>query len=430
MLLRVSRNEMLRLSGRFAFILLGLCLASSRSNASDLKIHGIWPVSSTQSDSKIDRLYVVFEVPVDTPASEMRFRCLDSDKRLTNPWHVVLYDKSGTPRSLDQEIEKVCADDKLFTTRGRVTLFLAHALQEYSRVDVTFGGANVPYGTLVRGVTPKSPVVEAAKTRNDADVYISGTVTPSVGAGPSYNIDSTLKYTLRQWGENAVFAAGQVKTDNRPTADPDSFSWNMGYRRTGLRSSMFEWDFAGMQMDKKANALNFYSAPKFVWNAQHLFKGTEKTKKTGQTYLTPNVLVGLDLILGMEVGDNFRDDFTVTNNMGLGAFARGAPGVSAYLVVPNVWHFKKISLTSTYTARIPTTDELFLETRHHNAKPVPMLTSNTRHYLQDDLQFMLSDYFGFEIKQQYGSLPPAFSFVDNRVSIGLAVQLKQGNVPQ
>jgi hypothetical protein len=105
------------------------------------------------------------------------------------------------------------------------------------------------------------------------------------------------------------------------------------------------------------------------------------------------------------------------------------PGASVYLVIPHVWRFKKINLSSNYTARIPTTDELFLETRHQKT-PLPMLTSNTRHYLQNDLQFMATDYFGFEIKQQYGSLPPAFSFVDNRVSIGLVFQLKQGKVPQ
>jgi hypothetical protein len=152
-------------------------------------------------------------------------------------------------------------------------------------------------------------VVTAAKTRSDADIYISGTVTPSVGASQSYSIDSSPKYTLRQWGENAMFAAGQVKTDNRPTADPDSFSWSVGYRLTLPPSYQFEWDFAGMQMDKEANALNFYSAPKFVWNLQHVFKGKEKTKKTGETYSAADVLVGIDLTAGMEFGDNFRDDF-------------------------------------------------------------------------------------------------------------------------
>lgn len=386
---------------------------------------------SSTPNSGIDTLYVVFETPVDVQASQLRFGCATAGPiQAKNPWHVMLYDKSGTPISLDSEIEKVCADDKTLTARGSVKLVLKHALPDYSRVDVTFGGLNVPYGTLVRSTTPKSPVIEAAKARNDADIYISGTVSPSVGAAPTYSIDSSLKYTLRQWGENAVFAAGQVKTDNRPTADPDSFSWNVGYRRTGLRSSMFEWDFAGMQMDKKANALNFYSAPKLVWNSQHLFKGIEKTKKTGQPYLTPKVLVGLDVRLGMEFGDNFRDDFTITDNKGLGRFLRGVPGASAYVVVPNVWHFNKISLTSTYLARIPTSDELFLETRNHTPKPVPMLTSNTRHYLQNDLQFMITDYVGFEIKHQYGSLPPAFSFVDSRVSVGLVLQLKQGKIPE
>lgn len=415
---------------RLALALLWLCLQSNQAPAGELKIHGVWPVSSDSSLKGYDQLYVVFETPVDIPAIDVRYHCgFGSDTKSASPWHLVLYDKKGEPKRLDNEVVKGCADEKLFATQGTVKLQLAHALTEYSRVDVTFGGANIPYATLLPGTTPKTPVVTAAKTRNDADIYISGTVTPSVGAKPSYSIDSSLKYTLRQWGENSLFAAGQVKTDNRPTADPDSFSWSVGYRLTLPPSYQFEWDLAGMQMDKKANALNFYSAPKFVWNVQHVFKGKEKTKKTGETYQSPDVLVGIDLAAGMEFGDNFRDDFTITNNSGLGAFARGVPAASAYLLIPRIWRFKKINLSSSYTGRIPTTDELFLETRHHTT-PVPMLTSNTRHYLQDDLQFMASDYFGFEIKQQYGSLPPAFSFVDNRVSIGLVFQLKQGKVPQ
>jgi hypothetical protein len=79
-----------------------------------------------------------------------------------------------------------------------------------------------------------------------------------------------------------------------------------------------------------------------------------------------------------------------------------------HLIVPEVFHLNKIALGSSYTARIPTTDELFLETRH-TANPVPLLTSQTRHYLENNIQFMASEYVGFQIKHQYGSLPAAFT---------------------
>ncbi len=386
----------------------------------DLKINGVWPGSSAD----IQVLYVVFDTPVSISASEVRFSCNVSQAE--NPWHVVLYDKRGRPQVLDSDVTQVCAEEKLFTTRGRVDIHFAHSVSEYSRIDVTFGGANAPYATLSRATPKLAPVIEPAKTRNDAAVYISGTVTPSVGARPSYSIDSSLKYAFFERGDHSLFGSGQVKTDNRPTADPDSFSWSVGYKWTGTSRSSFQWDFVGMQMDKKANAMNVVSAPKYSLNFQKLFK--EQKAINGHPYLAPLVLVGTDLSLGAEVGNNFRDDFAVANNTGLGGFCRGMPSVSAYVIVPNVLRFKNITISSTYTARIPTTNELFLETRQHTSSPIPELTSNTRHYLENDIQFMFATYTGFEIKHQYGSLPPTFTFVDNRVAIGLVVQFKQDRV--
>jgi hypothetical protein len=43
---------------------------------------------------------------------------------------------------------------------------------------------------------------------------------------------------------------------------------------------------------------------------------------------------------------------------------------------------------------------------------------------------MLTDFFGFEIKHQYGSLPPTFTFLNNRVSLGFVVQFKQDRAPE
>src|SRR5450432_1865281 len=93
--------------------ILSLGFGSRQCEAGDLKIHGIWPVSSTRSASSIDRLYVVFETPVDMPAADVRFHCgFASDAKAANPWHLMLYDRSGAPRSLDDKILKACADDK------------------------------------------------------------------------------------------------------------------------------------------------------------------------------------------------------------------------------------------------------------------------------------------------------------------------------
>jgi hypothetical protein len=40
---------------------------------------------------------------------------------------------------------------------------------------------------------------------------------------------------------------------------------------------------------------------------------------------------------------------------------------------------------------------------------------------------MFSDALGISLKYQYGSLPPAFKFVDHSTSVGLTFKLKQAN---
>lgn len=108
---------------------------------------------------------------------------------------------------------------------------------------------------------------------------------------------------------------------------------------------------------------------------------------------------------------------------------RGVPAANVYLIVPNIWKLNKISLTTSYTPRIPTTDEVFIETRNVS-KPRPELTDKARNYVQSTLNFMLTEYLGIQIKYQYGSLPPAFNFVQSSGSTGLVLGFKETRVPQ
>jgi hypothetical protein len=116
------------------------------------------------------------------------------------------------------------------------------------------------------------------------------------------------------------------------------------------------------------------------------------------------------------------------NNRGEGGFFRGVPSATAYLIVPDILKLNKVAISSTYTVRILTRDELFLETRN-TKDAIPKLMSGTRHYLENKIQFMLTEYIGFQIKHKYGELPPAFKFANHSVSIGLLFAFSQTKVP-
>lgn len=137
----------------------------------------------------------------------------------------------------------------------------------------------------------------------------------------------------------------------------------------------------------------------------------------------------MDLTLGAEFGDNLRNDFAVVNknDKGEGGFFRGVPSANVYLVIPQVLKLNKISVSSSYTVRIPTRDELFLETRN-TKNPIPKLTSGTRHYLENNIQFMFTEYLGFQIKHKFGELPPAFKFANHSVSVGLVFAFAENKI--
>jgi hypothetical protein len=222
-----------------------------------------------------------------------------------------------------------------------------------------------------------------------------------------------------------VSVAATVQTDSKGTADPDAFYWGIPVQHVFKQSYSAQWSIVGMELDKRVKAINFVSAPSITRSLDHVFFRSDKKNPAVQAVAAS---VGLDLTIGAEFGGHLRTDFTIASKPSHedGEFFRGVPSATAYLIIPQVLRLTKISLTSSYTARIPTSDELFLETRNTKT-PIPLLTRQARNWVQNSVQFNLTDYVAIQIKHQYGSEPPAFSFVQNSGSIGLVFSLKQSN---
>jgi hypothetical protein len=348
------------------------------------------------------------------------------------PWTVVVYDSSLHPSVF--EIVSSAITSPPLGANGLVTLTLSQNVPvDFRRIDVTFNQPDYPHASI----DPKEPAsapaakghkpsITAAKSKDDANVYLSGTLSPAVGSTPDYSTDSKVNWPVKYFGEHqssVVSLAATVQTDNKGSADPDAFFWGIPIQHVFRWPGSAQWSVGGMELDKRAKAVNFVSAPSITRSFYHDFYGLDKKRKGLKTVITS---VGLDLTAGVEFGSNLRQQFTIVNKPGEqeGAFFRGVPSAAAYLIIPNVLHLSKISVTSSYTARIPTTDELFLETRNTKS-PIPLMSSQTRHWIQNCLQFNITELVSIQIKHQYGSLPPAFSFVQNSGSIGLVYAFKK-----
>lgn len=405
--------------------MLTVVLFCSFAGAADIKLHSVDPAPPATPGGPITKLYVQFETPV--PLTDAQVQCSPGGATLcASVWEVALHDSSGT---LSITGVTSAVPGRHLPSRGLVTLTVDPIAPGFSRVDVTFKRGKNPHITLEPTVRPTKTLIKPANTCDDADVCISGSVTPAVGAGPTYNIDSKAKYIFHAFGETGattIAASADIKTDNRSSADPDSFHWGLPLQYVSTKPYTWQWSIVGMDFDKKGQAMNLVSAPNVTWIGNHIF--TKPSTIANVTSVLASV--GLDLTAGVEIGDNFRNDYAVVNknNRGEGGFFRGVPSATAYLIVPDILKLNKVAISSTYTVRILTRDELFLETRN-TKDAIPKLMSGTRHYLENKIQFMLTEYIGFQIKHKYGELPPAFKFANHSVSIGLLFAFSQTKVP-
>ncbi len=269
----------------------------------------------------------------------------------------------------------------------------------------------------------------AATSKSTSDNYLSGLYSPAIHSTAQYTIDAEGSYVREiDSGKVWIGATATVATDNRPTADPDSFlvsgliEWvpkAQHFWHDRAEGVLVDWDFAGLEFDRQTTTKTFISSP--------------VAEIPLRIYPAPNadskVAFGLFPYFGIETGTNLSN---ALDPNGSGFVFRGLLGVSASFTVKTKWKYlSQIGVTSNYTARIPAVGEIFADTHFISAtgKTVTLYSISTqvRNHVKDELDFTVAKPFSITIKHEYGELPPGFRKVDNKVSIGLTLMLQQAN---
>lgn len=110
------------------------------------------------------------------------------------------------------------------------------------------------------------------------------------------------------------------------------------------------------------------------------------------------------------------------------AIARGVLGADGALgLASSDKKTDDIALTGSYRVRLPAFDEPFIRTAHQVT--TVDLTTKARHWIEVDLSYSPSrfKYLAITAQYQYGDLPPVFTLVDHKVSIGLTFKASQTN---
>jgi hypothetical protein len=302
-----------------------------------------------------------------------------------------------------------------------------------------------------------SGALQAAKGRDDADLYISGGYIAGVGTKPIMILDVKLGYSdalfkypslfepppkdgstpkgvkqpnlrLGFYGELSSNVGAQAPND-RTRIDPDSASAystileNIRLPHNALFYGL-KWELqpAGGEFSRKYPESNFISG--------------------GKVSLTSELVVkkawGLDLIpsVGFEGGTNlnkpsmlFGRPVDLSRYDGIARLRAGANAhLYIYRKIPSPGDDYAFTLTGSWIARVPFTPEPFTTYAY---LPDPMtpsnitrqqtvaLGTNTRHYVEVDAAWNLNKLLGFSASYKYGAQPPLFEFVDHQMSLGV-----------
>lgn len=249
---------------------------------------------------------------------------------------------------------------------------------------------------------------EAARGKADADTYLSGAFATARGARPTYTGEAKLQREFVTAAGGRVGATFDLAAANETNIDPDSLQAGVTYAALLGRS---RW--LSLQADLLSGEFSRQD------DVRNLASSATVTAILDPWAFGRNTTLSLEPFAGFEAGRNLaRDDVSGDRNV-----LRGVLGANAYLLAkPKVSGLDRISLSATFTLRLPQTDEPYSQTR--DGATITSLTQRARPYLSADLSFQFGGGYSVALQYRNGSLPPAFARVDHSVALALVVQRK------
>jgi hypothetical protein len=278
-----------------------------------------------------------------------------------------------------------------------------------------------------------------AKTKDDADLYVSGGVLAGPATKPIWMVDAKggigwpMGQTFHWIGAMGTF---QVNPDAKPPVDsgdanPDSITLYAQMDRL--------WPVAmpllyGIQGVLRPIGGEFSSDPR---------SGNLMT--AGQVTFLSDPVAGafvIDPVVGYEIGSNRqKPDELFDRPVDLSSYdkiRRLLAGISAKyyffqqkITTDSVY---RVVLSFSWTGRFLGTDEPFVRSQFvpddegiGTRAKVLELNDGSRHYVEASAAWNVSPLLGLEWKYTRGSLPPLFQYVDQQFSFGVAFKTKFGN---
>jgi hypothetical protein len=293
---------------------------------------------------------------------------------------------------------------------------------------------SIPPQTAAWSPAKKKAEFAAAKSKDDADLYLFGSFLAGDSTKPLFVIDAKGNWMWPQekwsFGINSAIStnAGAQTPVDRTRVDPDSITGAFSIQRR------IDWDAPGIQ----GFDLNFQP-----------IQG-EFSRKTSSSDLVGSALAKLVTkphkvfgkrrwiaaypSAGYEGGHNLNQPSVLlkqpVNLSGWNAISRAVVGINGEFywlskkpTADDTWRF---TIDASYQDRFLFTGEPFITVADIKTMPVYSiaLNRNRRPEAEAHITWNFSPYVGLQVQYKYGSLPPLFEFVDHQATVGLTLKAK------
>ncbi len=199
-----------------------------------------------------------------------------------------------------------------------------------------------------------------------------------------------------------------MKWSNDPKADPDTLtfgwedSWLLGQtlNASGPFRNLIWRNTPELESDRAFDNTNTLLQSKFLLPARPILE---------KLYFTP--------VVGAEVGKNFESPLREARG---NAVARLLGGTSLQLPISVAGNtLDRVVLTASYERRWPLSPEVYFRATGASQLLAARFGTNPEDHVEVNLNFMFKNNFGAFLGYEYGSLPPKFTLVDHKLTIGI-----------
>jgi hypothetical protein len=278
---------------------------------------------------------------------------------------------------------------------------------------------------------------KAAKTKDDADIYVAGGFVATEGSSPIVMMDGKFQYGFpsgRAYHWAGVAATYASNTDSqapvkRTDIDPDSITLHFQADRGW---QIDKWGLYGLQLVVEPFGGEFSRDPR---------SGNVSTAGRLSMFSKPflNQSMVFDPFIGYELGKNIQHPTTLferpvdlSSYDKIARFRFGAT-VHYYLFSGKITNDApyRLVLSASWQRRVLGTNEPFVESGDAvnekgevTRQQILTLTSDPRDYVEGGVTWNATKLFGVEIKVKRGAQPPLFKFVAPQIAIGLTFKTK------